>query len=174
MTSAATGCRSGTCHSVIDSPVGPLTIVATEGVLSGLFMDQQRHAPDPSRFGDREPGCLPEVREQLRAYFDGELSSFTVPIAPRGTAFQQRVWAALCAIPYGQTTSYGELAALIGRPTASRAVGLANGRNPICIIIPCHRVLGADRALTGYGGGLDRKQALLTLESRAGEASRSG
>jgi len=158
--------RTPTVHSVVDSPVGPLTIVAADGTLSGLYMDQQRHAPDPSRFGHREPDCLPEVTDQLRAYFDGNLREFTVPIAPCGTAFQHRVWAALCAIPYGQTTTYGELAAQIGQPTASRAVGLANGRNPVCIIIPCHRVVGANRGLTGYGGGLDRKQALLTLERR--------
>jgi methylated-DNA-[protein]-cysteine S-methyltransferase len=156
-----------TIHTIVESPVGPLTLVASDGILLGLYLDQQRCAPDRHLFGERRPDCLPEVRRQLWAYFDRTLTGFTVPIAPRGTAFQRRVWSALCAIPYGQTTTYGQLAALIGLPTASRAVGLANGRNPIGIIIPCHRVLGVNNALTGYGGGLERKEALLCLEARA-------
>lgn len=155
---------SSTVHTVVDSPVGPLTLVAHDGILSGLYMDAQRHAPDPGRFGERDPDCLSQVRRQLDEYFSGDRTMFTVPIAPSGTPFQQRVWAQLRAIPYGQTTTYGALAARLGQPTASRAVGLANGRNPIGIIVPCHRVLGAGGALTGYGGGLERKQALLSLE----------
>lgn len=157
----------GIAHTVVDSPLGPLTLVATDGVLSGLYMDAQRHAPDPAGFGERRPGCLPAVSDELTAYFAGDLTTFTVPIAPRGTAFQHRVWAALRDIRYGQTTTYGELAAMIGQPTAARAVGLANGRNPIGIVIPCHRVLGFGGALTGYGGGLERKRALLAMESAA-------
>ncbi|MBO0838982.1 MAG: methylated-DNA--[protein]-cysteine S-methyltransferase, partial [Actinobacteria bacterium] len=105
---------------------------------------------------------------QLDAYFAGELTEFSLPLAPAGTQFQRQVWAALQQIPYGQTWSYGQLAEKIGNPAAVRAVGLANGRNPIAVVIPCHRVIGADGSLTGYGGGLDRKRFLLDLEARAG------
>jgi methylated-DNA-[protein]-cysteine S-methyltransferase len=153
---------SAGCHSVLESPIGPLVVVSADGVLAGLYMSEHLHAP--SGFGERTADCLPAVREELEAYFDGDLTTFSVPVAPRGTEFQQRVWAALQEIPYAQTTSYGELAARIGAPNASRAVGLANGRNPISIVIPCHRVIGANGSLTGYGGGLERKQHLLALE----------
>ena len=105
------------------------------------------------------------VAGQLRAYFAGELRDFDLPLAPRGTAFQQSVWDALLEIPYGATTTYSELAATIGRPSACRAVGAANGRNPLAVIVPCHRVIGAAGALTGYGGGLERKRMLLALEA---------
>jgi len=157
-------------HTVTDSPVGPLTLVATDGVLSALYMEQHRHQPDPSTFGLRDPAPFAPVREQLAAYFAGELTEFDLPLAPEGTPFQQRVWAALRRIPYGTTLTYGELAREIGQPTASRAVGLANGRNPHSIVVPCHRVIGTDGSLTGYGGGLERKRYLLALETgrRAG------
>ena len=117
-------------------------------------------APDPGWV--RDP--LPDATDQLRAYFAGSLARFELRLAPRGTPFQRGVWDALTEIPYGTTTSYGALAARIGRPGASRAVGAANGRNPLPVVIPCHRVIGADGTLTGYGGGLERKQALLGLE----------
>ncbi|GAA2760407.1 methylated-DNA--[protein]-cysteine S-methyltransferase [Actinopolymorpha rutila] len=153
-------------HTVVDSPVGPLTLVATEGVLAGLYMTDQRHRPGQETFGVPDPDGFEEVTAQLEAYFAGRLREFDVPLAPVGTEFQQEVWAGLRAIPYGETRGYGELAREIGRPAASRAVGLANGRNPIGIIVPCHRVVGASGSLTGYGGGLERKQFLLDLERR--------
>jgi methylated-DNA-[protein]-cysteine S-methyltransferase len=152
-------------HTVIDSPVGPLTLVATDGVLSGLYMDRQRHRPAEESFGERDDDLLPEVVEQLDEYFAGRRTSFDLPLAPAGTPFQLEVWTALQAIPYGATTTYGELASKLRRPQAARAVGLANGKNPIGIIIPCHRVVGTTGSLTGYGGGLDRKRQLLTHES---------
>lgn len=154
-------------RTVVDSPVGPLTLVADDGALVGLYMDGQRHRPDldvsAGDLGDTA-AVLAEAGAQLAAYFAGELTAFDLPLAPRGTAFQLRVWAALRDIPYGETESYGALAQRIGSPGASRAVGLANGRNPIGIVVPCHRVVGADGSLTGYGGGLPRKRFLLDLE----------
>ena len=111
---------------------------------------------------------LLDAAGQLRAYFDGELREFDLPLAPRGTAFQRRVWAAVSAIPYGRTATYTEIAVEVCSPAARRAVGAANGRNPLPLIVPCHRVIGATGGLTGYGGGLDRKRALLDLEARAG------
>jgi methylated-DNA-[protein]-cysteine S-methyltransferase len=149
-------------HTVIDSPVGPLTLVASNGALTGLYMAEHRYGP--SEFGTRDDDTLPAAAEQLAAYFAGELRAFDLTLAPRGTPFQQRVWAALREVPYGETVTYGELAATIGRPTASRAVGHANGHNPISIIVPCHRVVGSAGDLTGYGGGLPRKRFLLDLE----------
>ncbi len=153
-------------HAIVDSPLGPLTLRGEDGVLSGLFMTSHRHGPPRESFGNRDDTALPAVREQLAAYFDGGLTTFDVPVALHGTAFQRRVWAALQEIPFGVTTTYGELATSIGAPTASRAVGLANGRNPVSIVVPCHRVIGASGSLTGYGGGVERKRALLDLESR--------
>ena len=156
-------------HTVIDSPVGPLTIVAEDGQICCLYMDLQRHRPQERELGEPDPhGRKAEpftaAADQLDAYFIGERTSFDLPLAPGGSEFQQRVWAALQEIPYGQTESYGELAARIGSPGAARAVGLANGKNPIGIVIPCHRVVGSNGSLTGYGGGLERKRALLDLE----------
>ncbi|MEU9099751.1 methylated-DNA--[protein]-cysteine S-methyltransferase [Streptomyces sp. NPDC048361] len=152
-------------HTVTDSPYGPLTLVATDGVLSRLSMENQRHRPPQETFGERaDDGPFPEVIHQLEAYFAGELTTFELDLKMAGTPFQQRVWHQLQQIPYGQTRSYGELAEALGSPKASRAVGLANGRNPVGIIVPCHRVIGANGSLTGYGGGLDRKQRLLAFE----------
>ena len=156
-------------HAVIDSPVGPLTIVSEDGQVRCLYMDLQRHRPDDDKLGEpnplgREVEPFKAAADQLDAYFAGELTTFDLPLAPRGSEFQQRVWAALQEIPYGQTESYGELAERIGSPGGARAVGLANGKNPIGIIIPCHRVVGSDGSLTGYGGGIDRKRQLLDLE----------
>ena len=160
-----------TTHTVIDSPVGPLTLVAQDGAITCLYMDAQRHRPGDAELGDpdprgREAEPFKTVAGQLDAYFAGELTTFELPLAPSGSAFQQRVWAALQEIPYGQTESYGELAERIGSPGGARAVGLANGKNPLSIVIPCHRVVGSDGSLTGYGGGLERKKALLDLELR--------
>lgn len=154
---------------VIDSAVGPLTLVAQDGAIVGLYMDLQRHRPSDDELGEPDPGGrqtepFKAAADQLDAYFAGALTCFTLPLAPRGSQFQQRVWAALQDIPYGQTESYGELAERIGSAGAARAVGLANGKNPIGIVIPCHRVLGSNGNLTGYGGGLDRKKQLLDLE----------
>ncbi|MEV7082680.1 methylated-DNA--[protein]-cysteine S-methyltransferase [Streptomyces sp. NPDC093516] len=154
-------------HTVTDSPYGPLTLVADDGVLCGLYMEGQRHRPPEETFGPRDDTLFAETQEQLKAYFAGELREFTVPLRLTGTPFQLRVWEALRRIPYGETLTYGRLAGALGSPTASRAVGLANGRNPIGIIVPCHRVIGANGGLTGYGGGLERKQRLLDFERGA-------
>ncbi|MFJ9801477.1 methylated-DNA--[protein]-cysteine S-methyltransferase [Streptomyces wuyuanensis] len=151
-------------HTVTDSPYGPLTLVATDSLLSGLYMSEQRHRPGEETFGDPDPRPFREVIRQLDAYFAGELREFDLPLHLAGTTFQRAVWAQLLLIPYGETRTYGELAGALGNPGASRAVGLANGRNPVGIIVPCHRVIGASGSLTGYGGGLDRKQRLLAFE----------
>ncbi|MFB7175526.1 methylated-DNA--[protein]-cysteine S-methyltransferase [Streptomyces sp. NPDC056254] len=155
-------------HTVVDSPYGPLTLVAADGALSGLYMTGQRHRPAEEFFGERvaaSEGPFPEVVRQLAAYFAGELTEFDLPLRLEGTDFQRTVWAQLVRIPYGETWSYGELAARLGKPNASRAVGLANGRNPVGIIVPCHRVIGASGSMTGYGGGVERKVQLLAFES---------
>jgi methylated-DNA-[protein]-cysteine S-methyltransferase len=151
-------------HTIVDSPLGPLTLVAENGALAGLYMTEQRHLPDMSRHGERDDDVLPEAREQLVGYWSGALREFDLPLHLIGTPFRRRVWQALQAIPYGETWSYGKLAAEIGQPTASRAVGLANGRNPVGVVVPCHRVVGSTGSLTGYGGGLARKQWLLEHE----------
>ncbi|WJV45316.1 methylated-DNA--[protein]-cysteine S-methyltransferase [Streptomyces flavofungini] len=156
-------------HIVVDSPYGPLTLVATDGTLSGLYMTEQRHRPAEETFGDRDPAPFGPATEQLQAYFAAELKEFDLPLRLDGTPFQRSVWQLLQEIPYGETRTYGELAAELGNPAASRAVGLANGKNPIGVIVPCHRVIGANGGLTGYGGGLDRKQRLLAFESGASE-----
>jgi methylated-DNA-[protein]-cysteine S-methyltransferase len=152
-------------HAVTDSPIGPLTLVGDGDALSGLYMVEHRYAPES--FGDRDDDAFGDAVAQLAEYFAGARTTFDLELVPRGTPFQQRVWAALREIPYGETTPYGELAAAIGRPAASRAVGHANGHNPISIIVPCHRVIGSSGGLTGYGGGLPRKRFLLALESGA-------
>jgi methylated-DNA-[protein]-cysteine S-methyltransferase len=184
-------------HTVMDSPVGPLTLVATDGALCGLYMVGQRHLPDAETFGmrdgavlteavgrdggvlseaigrdgtmltaaiGRDGAVLTEAIGQVGEYFAGERTHFDVPMTFVGTEFQRRVWTALRDIPYGRTVSYGEIARQIGNPAASRAVGLANGRNPISIVVPCHRVVGSTGDLTGYGGGLERKRFLLEFE----------
>lgn len=150
--------------TTIDSPIGELTLTSEEGVLTGVQMHEQRH-PKKIPAGSRADAAgLAYAVEQLQAYFAGELTGFELPLRMDGTEFQRRVWASLCEIPYGETISYGELARWVGNPKASRAVGLANGRNPIAIVVPCHRVIGADGSLTGYGGGLERKVWLLEHE----------
>jgi methylated-DNA-[protein]-cysteine S-methyltransferase len=142
----------------VDTPIGPLLLSTAGGRLSGVTF------ADTAEPRSREPVLL-EAEAQLRAYFAGELERFDLPLAPRGTPFQLSVWDALLEIPYGSTTTYSELAAAIGRPSACRAVGAANGRNPLAVIVPCHRVIGAAGGLTGYGGGVERKRLLLALEA---------
>ncbi|KAA2254505.1 methylated-DNA--[protein]-cysteine S-methyltransferase [Solihabitans fulvus] len=163
----ATGHRS---HTVLDSPVGPLTAVAVDGVLAGLYMHEQRHRPPAETFGVPDDEPFGAVADQLADYFAGRRTEFDLPMTFLGTPFQRRVWTALLDIPYGETVSYGELAERIGSPTAARAVGLANGKNPISLIVPCHRVVGANGDLTGYGGGIDRKRQLLAFERGAEDA----
>jgi methylated-DNA-[protein]-cysteine S-methyltransferase len=152
-----------TTYSVVSSPVGDLTLVAEEGALVRLTMESQRHAPSADQ-GERDDRGFASVREQLGEYFAGERTTFDVPLAPHGDPFKQRVWALLREIPYGHTRTYGELARALGDVNLSQAVGSANARNPIGIIVPCHRVIGSDGSLVGYAGGLDRKRFLLALE----------
>ncbi|MFD9433879.1 methylated-DNA--[protein]-cysteine S-methyltransferase [Streptomyces sp. NPDC060002] len=154
-------------HTIVDSPYGPLTLVADDGVLCGLYMSEQRHRPPEEDFGPRDDTLFREAEEQLEAYFAGESKDFGLELRLHGTPFQRSVWAELRKIPYGETRTYGELAEALGNPAASRAVGLANGKNPIGIIVPCHRVIGAGGGLTGYGGGLERKRRLLDFEGGA-------
>jgi O-6-methylguanine DNA methyltransferase len=168
-TTRATATAADTsAHTTIDSPIGPLTLVTREGGLAGIYMTEHRHIPPQETFGPRVTvtghPVLARTAEQLAAYFAGEAPTFDIGLSTSGTPFQRRVWAALRDIPYGETVSYGELAAVLGQPTASRAVGLANGKNPVSIIVPCHRVVGADGSMTGYGGGVERKRWLLGFE----------
>lgn len=150
----------------IDSPLGGITLAATDKGLAGVWFDQQRHWPDMTGWQPRDDHpVLREAAVQLGDYFTGRRQHFDLPLdLSHGTAFQQSVWQALLAIPAGKTTSYGALSVGVGNPAAVRAVGAAVGRNPISVIVPCHRVLGADGSLTGYAGGLERKTALLELE----------
>lgn len=157
-----------------DTPIGTLRLVGSEGRLERVDLpNAAARAPDAAWREERRvlSPALEAAKKQLLEYFDERRRGFDLPLAPGGTPFQRRVWDELRRIRYGETISYGELARRIGKPTASRAVGAANGRNPLAIVVPCHRVIGADGTLTGYGGGLPAKQALLALERRvAGEA----
>ena len=152
-----------TRYRMVDSPIGPLTLAGEGSTLTNLRMVEQTYEPDRADWllDDR---AFPDAVEQLDAYFAGELQEFDLSLRLSGTEFQRRVWNALRTIPYGETRTYGEIAQQIGAPTAFRAVGLANGHNPIAVIVPCHRVIGANGSLTGFGGGLERKSALLELE----------
>jgi methylated-DNA-[protein]-cysteine S-methyltransferase len=151
--------------TTIDSPVGTLWLTGDGSALTGLYMERPVVLDLPGWVEDDAPFAT--AREQLAAYFTGERQEFDLPLNPVGTQFQLQVWAALRAIPYGETRSYREIAEQLGRPTASRAVGAANGRNPISVIVPCHRVVGSSGVLTGYAWGLERKRALLDLETGA-------
>ncbi len=151
-------------YSLIDTPIGPLLVAGDDAGLRAIrfAVDDRPASPEPG--WTRDDGALTQTREQLTAYFTGELRHFELPLAPRGTAFQRSVWTLLADIPWGETTSYGALAQRLGKPGSARAVGAANGANPLPIVRPCHRVLGADGSLTGFGGGLERKRWLLTHE----------
>lgn len=154
-------------YRTVESPVGPLTLAGEGSTLMHLRMADQTHEPDRSGWTPAGPDAFADVVEQLNAYFAGTLNEFDVDLQLEGTQFQRRVWAALQTIPYGETRSYGAIAEQIGSPGGSRAVGLANGRNPIAIIVPCHRVIGAAGSMTGYGGGIDRKKMLIALEKNS-------
>ncbi len=154
-------------HVVLPSPIGPLTIVAQDGAITHVHMGDAKHGPAEETLGPLgsvtdEP--FASAASQLAAYFARDLQGFDLPLAPRGDDFHQRVWGLLREIPYGQTRSYGDLARALGDRNLAQAVGTANGRNPIAIVIPCHRVIGSDGSLVGYAGGLDRKRFLLALE----------
>lgn len=157
-------------YKLIPSPVGELKLVASDAGLVAVIWEND--SPDRVKLGamaeDAAHPVLIEAERQITAYFKGELTRFELPLDFRGTDFQKRVWAALLAIPFGETRSYAEIARQIGRPTAFRAVGAANGRNPISIVAPCHRVIGTDGSLTGFAGGLAAKELLLRIEARRG------
>jgi methylated-DNA-[protein]-cysteine S-methyltransferase len=166
------GDESGVTYTTtVSSPIGPLTLARRGDALTAVRMEEQRHQSGV------EPGWLPaddrfgDVIDQLSAYFDGDRTTFDLPTKLDGTEFQRAVWAALCEIPFGETVSYAELARRVGRPDAMRAVGQANGRNPLAVVVPCHRVVAADGTLGGYGGGLARKRWLLDHEGARGRWS---
>ena len=169
-------------HVTHDSPIGRLRLAACETGLVAVHMEKQRHVPDepaphwsaPAAADVSQAATLDATRRQLDDYFAGRATRFDLPLAPSGTPFQRLVWRALSTIDYGTTISYRALAARIGRPAAMRAVGLANGRNPLSIVVPCHRVIGADGSMTGYGGGIERKVFLLALEARVANGATSG
>ncbi|MGQ0578990.1 MAG: methylated-DNA--[protein]-cysteine S-methyltransferase [Betaproteobacteria bacterium] len=156
-----------TFYTIFESPIGTLLLMSDGRSLIGLHTDADKHRPamQPEWIRDEAGAPYAEAKAQLRAYFEGRLTKFDLPLAPHGSEFQLRVWQELRGIPYGETISYAELARRIGQPQASRAVGHANARNPISIIVPCHRVIGADNSLTGYAGGLERKRMLLAHEA---------
>ncbi|WP_431688603.1 methylated-DNA--[protein]-cysteine S-methyltransferase [Hahella sp. NBU794] len=150
----------------IDSPLGRVRLAAQNGELTGCYFDGQKYYPELTPAWRHHPDCvvLQEAARQLELYFAGQLQRFDLPLAPKGTAFQQEVWRALSDIESGRLSTYQQIANFLGRPRATRAVGAAVGRNPLSVIIPCHRVIGGNGSLTGYAGGLNRKQALLELE----------
>jgi len=157
-----------TSRTTLDTPIGPMTVVASDGGLRAVLWpdDSGRVRLPDDIVEDASHPVVVTASTQLREYFDGERTAFDVPIDLVGTDFQQTVWRSLAAIPYGETATYGEQARRIGRPTAARAVGSANARNPLSIVLPCHRVVGADGSMTGFAGGLDTKRFLLDLEAR--------
>jgi methylated-DNA-[protein]-cysteine S-methyltransferase len=151
----------------LQSPLGPMLLFAADDALAGIHFDLQRHQPDTGgewRHAARHP-ALRAAKAQLKEYFAGTRTVFDLPLAPVGTPFQRAVWAAIRTVGYGETITYGELAARAGAPRSIRAAGAATGRNPWGIVVPCHRIVGADGSLTGYAGGLERKRALLALEA---------
>ncbi len=162
-----------TRYRTVDSPIGRLTVAGQGDALTNLVIADAAHPPAERSRWVEDKEAFPDVVAQLSAYFAGKRTVFEVVLRPAGTSFQRRVWAALCEIPYGETRSYGDIAARIGQRGAARAVGLANARNPIAVIVPCHRVIGADGSLTGYAGGLDAKRALLDLEQARQPPSRA-
>jgi methylated-DNA-[protein]-cysteine S-methyltransferase len=153
-------------HTVVPSPIGPLTVVAEDGELVRLAMSPPAHL-DADELGERSDARFDDVVRQLGEYFAGERTGFDLPLRPRGSDFELAVWHQLTLIPYGETRSYGHVARAVGEPGGAQAVGAANGRNPLAVVVPCHRVIGADGSLVGFGGGLPRKRFLLDLEQRA-------
>jgi methylated-DNA-[protein]-cysteine S-methyltransferase len=159
---------SSLLYTSMDSPIGELLLLGDGHALHGLYMQDGRKPVEIAPQWERSTAPFTGVQAQLREYFAGERVAFDTPLAMDGTRFERLVWRALIDIPYGETVSYGEIARRIDQPSAARAVGLANGCNPIAVIVPCHRVIGANGTLTGYGGGLERKRLLLELESGQG------
>ena len=151
---------------IYEYPIGPFGIAEAEGSITHVFLADREDRDAPQGYTKREAPLIKEAQRQMTEYFNGQRREFDLPLDFKGTDFQKRVWAALLAIPYGETRSYGEIAAVTGNPKACRAVGMANNRNPIAIVCPCHRVIGADGSLVGYGGGLSRKEYLLELECK--------
>jgi len=156
-------------EALYDSPLGEMLLVSNGDALTGVYFSRQKYCPDDDaqRRDGADVAVLNDTKRQLDEYFHEGRHTFTLPLAPEGTPFQQQVWAELCRIPFGETRSYGDLAHALGDVNKSRAVGAATGRNPITIIVPCHRVIGADGTLTGYASGVERKLALLSLEGAA-------
>ena len=159
-----------TYYRTMASPIGRLLLTATDRGISGLFMQDHKGGPELEPHWINDAARFSDAVTQLEAYFAGGLRAFRLKLDLNGTPFQVQVWNALLDIPFGETRSYAELARAIGKPAAVRAVGLANGRNPVSIVVPCHRVIGSDGSLTGYGGGLERKRFLLDLEARVAGA----
>jgi methylated-DNA-[protein]-cysteine S-methyltransferase len=165
---------SSTLYSPLDWPLGRLWMTSDGETLTGLYFTDGREQIDPSAWTrDDRAGIFARVREQLREYWEGGRREFDLPLKPAGTPFQQRVWQRISDVPFGGTISYRDLAERAGSPASSRAAGLATGRNPISIIIPCHRIVGSNGSLTGYGGGLDRKRALLDFEATVAAGERT-
>ena len=160
----AAGTITGVAHTVLATRLGELTVVREGGALTGLYFPRHWPRPDRTAFGPRVDGGFEEAARQLDEYLDGDRRAFELPLKVSGTDFDLRVWELIARVPYGQTTTYGELARSLGRGTDARDVGAAVGRNPLCIVIPCHRVIGSTGKLTGYAGGLDRKRTLLEIE----------
>lgn len=163
-----------TFFSVMKSPIGPLTLTSNGKALTGVYFEGRQGTAALDSNWERNDSRLRAATEQLERYFAGELSVFQLPLAPQGTPFQRRVWDALVQIPFATTLSYGELASRVGVPGAARAVGQANGSNPLAVIVPCHRVIGSDGRLTGYGGGEGRKRWLLNFERRVSSRREHG
>lgn len=161
---------SALVREIVPSPLGPLSLVATDVALVGVYFAERDPPPSSDAGAGARPAVLDHAARELAEYFEGARQGFSIPLEPRGTPFQRAVWQALAAIPFGVTWSYADLARAIGRPSAVRAVGAANGRNPLPVVIPCHRVIGADGKLVGFGGGLDRKRWLLAHEGADGVA----
>ena len=164
-TNGATG--TNTINTTVGSPIGNLTLVADDGTLTGVYFPHHWYRPPLATFGRRSETGFGEAKRQLAEYFAGRREHFDLPIDARGDEFQRRVWDLICQIPYGQTVSYGDLARKLGSQVMAKDVGAAVGRNPLCVIVPCHRVVGKDGRLTGYAGGLVRKRFLLDLEKPA-------
>ncbi|MBA8812076.1 methylated-DNA--[protein]-cysteine S-methyltransferase [Frigoribacterium faeni] len=177
--SASASASAVMVHTVVPTPVGDLTLVGSDGGLTGVYFTEHRHLPDPTGFGSRSRSGVgatdfAAVEQQLGEYFAGERRAFDLPLAPVGNDFRLRVWALLREIPYGETRSYGRLAGALGDVRLARAVGAANGLNPLSIVVPCHRVVGAGGSLVGYAGGLERKRFLLGLEAEQPSGPETG